>query len=436
MKNFFIKDRLSICFSIFLLIVSFSPLLKSLHGFHISTSKINQAAIFDVGSSDDGYKRVAESLVPKIVLGNFEPITGNLEQMKYFYNALKKSKTTKVRIAHYGDSLILGDVISEYLRQDFQEKFSGDGVGYLSINSSDNRMRQSTLHTFSSDWTSVSIITRNPDQLTFGVSGSVAIPSVNSWVKYETTNFMRSSRTFSQANFFYSSADNSSTIEYSFDGKAAQKINLEPGSNVQELTLNNPSSKSFEMKFLSGKKPNMYGVSLEDGNGVYLDNFPMPGNTGVSLLELKEDILKQFDKYLNYKLIILTYGANVPPPPNGIYTLYINKMVSVIDLLKKAFPEASILIVSVADKTMKRGSRFLTNPEVPELLKAQKVIAQKSNVAFWDLWQAMGGENSMYKWVNAAPPMALMDYAHFTAEGGERVAELLFQALMKEYEKY
>ena len=180
----------------------------------------------------------------------------------------------------------------------------------------------------------------------------------------------------------------------------------------------------------------MYGVSLEDGNGVYLDNFPMPGNTGVSLLELKEDILKQFDKYLNYKLIILTYGANVPPPPNGIYTLYINKMVSVIDLLKKAFPEASILIVSVADKTMKRGSRFLTNPEVPELLKAQKVIAQKSNVAFWDLWQAMGGENSMYKWVNAAPPMALMDYAHFTAEGGERVAELLFQALMKEYEKY
>ena len=121
---------------------------------------------------------------------------------------------------------------------------------------------------------------------------------------------------------------------------------------------------------------------------------------------------------------------NVSSTNRGIYTVYENKMMNVIKHLRNAFPNTSILMFSVNDKTIKHGNRFITNPDVPLLLDTQKRIVQKAKVSFWNLWEAMGGTNSMNEWVNAAPPMALKDYAHFTQDGGERVAELFVKALL------
>ena len=73
----------------------------------------------------------------------------------------------------------------------------------------------------------------------------------------------------------------------------------------------------------------------------------------------------------------------------------------------------------------------MTDPDIPILLRSQKKIAQKGNVAFWNLFEAMGGKNSMTEWVNTAPPMALKDFRHFTHEGGNIVADLLYEALME-----
>lgn len=373
---------------------------------------------------------------PPAQLGKFVPITGNLDQMKKFFNSLKDLSKTKVRIAHYGDSLLLGDVITEYLRNRMQERFGGKGAGYLSVVSSDIAMRVSTKISFSSDWESVSIVTRNPKNLPLGINGWVSIPSVNSWVKYVCGTEIKSCTAFDVVRVFYSNADNTSQIEYKINGGKPQKVNLSPGQNVQELTVQAGTvGNSFEMKFLGGKAPYFYGVSLESWDGMYVDNFPISGNSGVSLLEISDNMYKDFQSKLNYKLIILNYGANVQTATRGIYTLYENKMVSVIERYKKIFPDAAILLVSVADKTFKQGSNFVTNPEVPLLLEAQKRIAKKTNIAFWNLWEAMGGRNSMTDWVNAAPPMALKDYSHFNQLGGERVSELLMQALMDAYDK-
>lgn len=369
--------------------------------------------------------------------GKFVPLSGNTEQMKKFFNALKNTKNKVVKIAHYGDSLIQGDVISDYLREKFQERFGGKGAGFLQIVSADIKMRQTTKHTYSDDWKYASITTRNPDQLPFGISGSVAVPKPNSWVKYETTNYLSSTSSFSTIKFYYSNASNNSTIQYTIDDKTKTTVQLTPGSNVQELRIDlKVPAKSIELKFLSGQPPYCYGVSLESGNGVYLDNFPMPGNSGVSLADIPKNILEDFNKLCEYDLIIFTYGANVNSPNKNIFNLYENKMITIVDEFKKLFPDASILMIGVGDKTMKKGNRFITNPDVPLLLDSQKKIVEKTGIAFWNLWEAMGGENSMDNWVNAAPPLALKDYSHFTQLGGNRVAQLIFDSIMDLYQKF
>ncbi|MEW6195929.1 MAG: hypothetical protein AB1521_12335 [Bacteroidota bacterium] len=370
-------------------------------------------------------------------LGKFVPITGNINQLKVFFDALKNSGGKVIRIAHYGDSLIQGDVISEYLRDRFQKKFSGKGAGYLAIISNDIKIRNTTKHTYSDDWNYVAITTRNPERLPFGIGGSVAVPKYGSWVKYQATQYLSSTNSFDLIKIYYSHADESSTIEYVINEKTSKKIKLKSGVNVQELILElDKNSTSVEIKFISGKIPYLYSVSLESGNGIYLDNFAMPGNTGSSLLDIPKNVISDFNKYNEYRLVVLNYGANVSSPNKGIYTLYENKMVTLIEEFKKLFPKAGFLLVGVGDKTMKKGNNFITNPDVPLLLESQKRIVAKTNIAFWNLWEAMGGNNSMNEWVNAKPPMALKDFAHFTPIGGARVAELFFDAIIDAYNKF
>ncbi|MCL6097875.1 MAG: hypothetical protein M1391_04805, partial [Bacteroidetes bacterium] len=240
-------------------------------------------------------------------------------------------------------------------------------------------------------------------------------------------------RDFSLVRLFYSNAKKSQ-IYYSFDGGAKQTATLKPGTDIQELVLK-PSgrAKTVKIEFPTADQAYFYGASLENGPGVYVDNLPLRGNTGADLASLKPEVLKQFAKYLDYKLIILEFGLNIAGTRQSDYSWYEREMVKVINNLKSAFPNTSFLMISVHDKAMKKGSSFVTDPTILTLLKAQKNIAQQANVAIWSLFDAMGGENSMPQWVNANPPLAFRDYIHFNDQGAKKVADLLTDALLSIY---
>ena len=59
-----------------------------------------------------------------------------------------------------------------------------------------------------------------------------------------------------------------------------------------------------------------------------------------------------------------------------------------------------------------------------------------NDVAYWDLYGAMGGMNSMTNWVNSNPPLAGSDHIHFTTRGAEKTGEMMMQSLKLYYEYY
>ncbi len=353
-------------------------------------------------------------------------ISGNLDQMKYFFDALKETRSQQIRVAHYGDSGVEGDNVTANIREDLQREFGGSGVGYLSITSQDISFRTTTRMSFSDNWQTISVLTNNPQNLPLGISGFVALPQGNSWVRYATR--------FSTAKVFYSNAK-SSSIKYSFNDGADQFANLKPGNDLKELILNAPGGNGSVFK-LTATMPNQayfYGVSLESGNGIYVDNFPWRGNTGLGFTSISESSMQQFSKLLNYKLIILSFGANEASFGSQDNKWYANQMVKVINNLKRAFPQTSILLIGVGDRGIKRGTRFVTDPNIPLLLKVQQDIVSRTGVAFWNLFEAMGGYNSMETWVQSN--YALLDYTHPSQLGAARIGDMIAKALIDAYHK-
>lgn len=369
-------------------------------------------------------------------IGKYVPITENTVQLRYFFNSLENVKNEKIRIAHFGDSIIEGDVITESLRDNFQQIFGGNGAGFISMVPDDYRMRKSASISFSDGWNEASLFKRNPDDLPVGINGSVFFTTENDWVKYEVSKLSKNLNSFSTVKIFYKDSKKSCSAKYSFNDSGLKTFNLKEGSEVKETILNYDNAKSIKLEFNGCGKTLFYGVSLENGNGIYVDNFPVKGNSGASLYDIHEDVLKDFSNLLNYKLILINFGLNILSPTHDNYEWYEKRMIKVINHFKKAFPETSFLIISVGDKGIKKGSRFISDPGIQKLIEAQKNIAKKTNTAFWNLFEAMGGKNSINDWVNAGPPLAYKDYAHLSYEGGKAAADLLTNALMKEYENF
>ena len=369
---------------------------------------------------------------------NYSPLpqaglSGNLSQLSHFFQALKQSHSRKVRIAHFGDSDIEGDLITADLRQNLQSEFGGIGAGFLAITSQDIQYRVTTKQTFSDNWKTASVVVGNPEKLTYGFNGSVFVPKGSSWVRYEGSGRYRTAKSFKYAKVFYSDAK-SSSIKYSFNNAAEQSASIQSGSGIKELTLKaNGEVNSVKITTTMANQAHFYGVSLESDNGVYVDNLPLRGNSGVGLKEISTSVMSDFNKYLDYKLIILEFGLNVVSSGMKDYSGYESEMIKIVNNIKRSYPQSSILIVGVGDKGFKKGNKFVTDPGVLKLIEVQKSIASKTGVAFWNLFEAMGGMNCMESWVKAN--LAFTDYSHVNLDGAKKIAGLLSKALTDEYRK-
>lgn len=387
---------------------------------------------------DKGYfvynESINSTLTPYSELGKHVPISINPGMLDHFFEALRNRSGKKIRIAHYGDSLIWGDIISSDLRKIFQQEFGGSGPGMISICNDDLSIRKTVNHKFSDDWNWSSLFTRNKDRKPIGIAGTASTPGTSSWVSYRADG---DNSWYNTVRLFYSDVGTGAAVHFKCGDIIDKNVSLSNAKGLREEVIHSDKNiKTIKLSFKNATEGYFYAVSLESEDGVYVDNFALRGNSGVSLLDIESDMFIEFQKSLNYKLIILNFGLNAAEAASAEksnYRWYYKRMIKVINYLKTIFLDTSILMVSVGDHTIKKGSKYKSDPAVISMLEVQKRIAKETNIAFWNLFEAMGGEDSMYKWVHNNPAYAYKDYAHFSDAGGGRIAELLYESLMKEY---
>jgi len=393
------------------------------------------------------------AVIPKIVdipaVAVVQPIELTEETaLDAFFAALHRQRAEggMVRIAYYGDSIVEGDLITQDLRASFQKDFGGGGAGYLPIASEVAPFRITVTHDFSLEWKTVSILQRNR-AFPVGIAGQVFVapcprkedtdPPCEAWVEYKAPTRWPSLKQFKTLRLFYSRAEAPAAVEYTANGGEPASIDLEPGEEIRQIVLKfDPPAKKVRLTLRSRGAFPVYGVSWDGDGGVEVDNFALRGNSGLPLIEIPAGVLQEFDRLLDYRLIVLHFGTNVTSPDLSDYSWYRAGMAKVVRHFRNAFPNASILLIGAGDRSYKVDAEYVTMPTIPILVETQRKVAADTGAAFWDLYGAMGGLNSMIGWVNHKPVLAALDYTHLSAAGSRRVAEFLYNALMSRFKAY
>lgn len=368
----------------------------------------------------------------------FEDYSEDQTGMEAFYTALCGMDTLgrPVRIAFYGDSYIEGDIFSADLRANLQACLGGAGVGLVGAASSTAGFRQTVKHTFSG-WSSHTLVdSLKVDYSNMGVGGTYFVPQTNSWTRY-TGIKKQSLDTVQRARVLYRLESGKAELLCKVNGRKPGKIILSAAKGVQCLDIvDSLGIGSIQLNFPPAEGLQVFGVSLEDSTGILVDNFSLRGMPGPSLKAIPRRTLEDFDRHLQYDLIILEYGLNAMTSKVTDYKRYQDEMCKTVEHLKAAFPRTSILLISVGDRSMKKGGEYVTMPGIMAMVAYQQAICAETGVVFWNMFEAMGGAGSMPRMVSAKPPRANKDYTHLTFAGGKYLGDILSETILYEKERY
>lgn len=360
--------------------------------------------------------------------------------MGAFYEALENraSLNRPVRIAYFGDSFIEGDILTADLRSLFQQKFGGRGVGYVPVTSRIAGFRPTVKHTFSG-WESHAIT----DSVAFhrsmqDISNHYFIPRQGAAVSLKGgKNYTSCLDTCDISSFYFFSSDSVKLSVQVNGGEDTEYIFPGDSTGMQVAQVEGRIGNVSWNVLQAGKNTRCFAATMDSKEGVILDNFSTRGSSGQQLASIPLSILKAYNRLRTYDLIVLQYGLNVASENVSNYSYYTHEMEKVVRHLKEAFPEAAILIIGIGDRENKTETGELrTMPGVKNLIRYQQALAANTHVAFWNMFEAMGGEGSMVEMVNSKPAMANYDYTHINFRGGKHLAKILFEALMYDKEQY
>jgi lysophospholipase L1-like esterase len=398
----------------------------------------------------DTLRANADSLIKSITRIEYPPNHPDLLQP--FFKSLRNSPSSgqPIRIMHYGDSQIEDDRITSLLRNRLQSRFGGSGAGLVPASQLypyGFSMRQDN----SENWyryTGFGKIDTTIQHRRYGALASFCsfVPpghagkadTSEAWVRFSKSPYAyQNTKSFTQCRVFYSHNSEPFLNELYLDNELQDADFFPSASQLKVIhwKFNSPE-RELMLKFKGQSSPEIYGIALDGPGGVAVDNIPLRGCSGLFFTLFDEQLMAAMYRELNVKLFILQFGGNFVPSGLSNYTGYENWFSNQIRRIKKLCPGAVILVIGVADMSVKDKNHYITDPNVEKVRDALRSAAFKSDAAFWDLYAAMGGKNSMPSWVFAQPSLASGDFVHFNPRGAKTIAQMFYNAFILEYHQF
>lgn len=367
-----------------------------------------------------------------------------------FFEELKtvSQENRKISIFHYGDSQIEGDRMTGYIRQRIQNQFGGNGPGLIPATNVYNT--QTFKQTYSTNFERLtSFWGKKLASKKYGAMASASVIRIDSaksnrgeltegWIEIEASKaaFARA-RDFNQVKCYYTSCFKPCSVKVYENGKLIHEDSLIQDGLCHSIDLSFPKTPGkLKFVFSTTKSPVFNGFSLEGDIGVQVVNVAMRGSSGQAISAGDATLFRKMHDDLNTELFILQFGGNSVHAfrDSSAVRYYMRSFKNQIQFIQRIRPSAMILVIGPSDMSQLNNGVFETYPFLSYCVNQMKKTCDETGAAFWDLYGAMGGQNSMPSWVSQG--LAGKDYIHFTPKGASYASQLFYDAFIAEYAKW
>lgn len=378
---------------------------------------------------------------------------GNKENLYKLFGKLQDlaESKNKIHVLHYGDSQIEGDRMTSYIRQRLQDQFGGNGPGMIPATNVYNTF--TFKQRYSPNFIRYTCFGGNKlKNKRYGVMGSAArftaeydsTQSINetrlneAWIEIEPAHAKYArARDYNTVTMYYNSCYVPCYLKIYNNSKLIYDDSLETDGRAHTVTLTFPKTPGkLNYQFTAKTSPTITGFSLEGEYGVQVSNIGMRGSSGTIFNAMDKSLLQKMYSDLNAELFIMQFGGNSVPffKDSSSVRNYTSYFKSQLFTLKKLRPSATIIVIGPSDMSKLENGVFVSYPLLPYCVNQLKKVSLEAGAGFWDLFQAMGGINSMPSWVEQG--LAGSDYIHFSNRGASIASELFFEAFGAEYSKW
>lgn len=404
----------------------------------------------DMGAPGGGSYEV-ESVV------DLQMTDAGVANLNRFFESMSNAAAQKKRISilHYGDSQIEGDRMTGFIRERIQNQFGGNGPGLIPATNvyntyafdqkySENFQRYTCFggarlsNSKYGAMASASRFTPEYELKTKNTLDSLGLKEVVGWIEVGPSARARTrARNFNNVKMHYNSCIAPTMLRVYQDGKIIHEDSLIMDGAQHTVHLSFPSTPSpLKFEFTGKISPNICAFSLEGDYGVQVSNIGMRGSSGTVWGSMNHSVLATMYREVNTKLVIMQFGGNSVPSFTDSTSVrnFASYFKGQINAVKRLNPGAMVIVIGPSDMSKYEEGLYNTYPLLPYCIDRMIAVTKETGSAYWNLYAAMGGYNSMPAWVEKG--MAGSDYIHFSNAGSNYAAQMFYNALMTEYNKW
>jgi lysophospholipase L1-like esterase len=359
-------------------------------------------------------------------------------QMDHFYAALNASLSTGgvTRVLHYGDSPTTADLITADARALLQKQFGDAGSGFVLIARPWAWYGHRGVEMNASDW-KIDVAGAPDSKLKDGLHGLGAASFRGSTGAVAQWHFKDTRHSSVEISYLAQPDGGSFSMEADgvVIGSADTAGEQAPGYASFPFP---PGSKDFTLRVTRGSV-RLYGADFRKaGPGVVYSSLGING-ANVTLLSHAVNGAHWTAELRHYQpdLVVVAFGTNESGFPKFVDSTWGGELKAAVRRIQAAVPGVSILLMSPMDRGERKDNGEIGTVEaMPRLVEIESRVAAETGVAFFNTFQAMGGEGTMAKWYNGEPRLVGADFIHPMPAGARIVGELLYNALREGYNGY
>ena len=353
--------------------------------------------------------------------------------LDHFYEALQKGGVT--RVLHYGDSPTTADLITADVRILLQKEFGNAGTGFVLMARPWAWYNRRGVEMQASNW---KIDIGGNSSLKDGLNGLGAVSfrggpgAVSRWTLKDATH-----RTV-EVYFLAEPEGGEFTVEADDRMLGSSEATADhPAPGFARFDI--PEGAAHLALRVTRGSVRLYGVDFRRADpGVVYSSLGVNG-ANITLLSRALNGRHWAEELQHYDpdLVVINYGTNESGFPQFVDTTWGREMRLAVARVRAALPNASILLMSPMDRGERQENGEIdTLASIPRLVNTEARVALETRVAFFNTFEAMGGQGTMARWYAAEPRLVGADYIHPMPAGAKIVGELLFAALRDGFQQY